>query len=194
MINGKCDVTTRRHGLRIRVIDILAWPYILWNCDRQIGKELNLPKIYGIDADGEFPFPAVQDYAKAHGREKELESLMAQVGKMVQDDNEFLKTHSVLQMVLRTNSDEAVRRGLAGYSMFAHFGEEYNYAGAGLLAKWYERNIRIQTHLLNITQPGDCVLVIYGSGHLGLLRQAVQADPTLRLRTLEEFAGRPAGS
>jgi len=38
------------------------------------------------------------------------------------------------------------------------------------------------------------VLVIYGSGHLGLLRQAVQADPTLRLRTLEEFAGRPAGS
>jgi len=160
----------------------------------RLAKELNLTNIYGIDADGDFPFLPVQDYAKAHGREKELESLMAQAGKMVQDDNEFLKTHSVLQMLVRTNSGESVRRGLAGYSLFAHFGEEHNYAGAGLLTKWYERNMRIHTHLLNIIQPGDRVLVIYGSGHLGLLRQAVQADPTLKLRTLEEFSGRPARS
>lgn len=154
----------------------------------RLGKELNLPKIYGIDIQGEFPFAAVQDYVKAHRREKELESLMAQVGKTVQDDNEFLKSHSVLQMLLRTNSSNAVRRGLAGYAMFAHFGEEDDYAGAGLLTQWYQRNMRIHTHLLNIVEPGDRVVVIYGSGHLGLLRQNVQADPTLTLRTIEEFA------
>ena len=153
----------------------------------RLGKELNLPKIYGIDADGDFPFPAVQDYAKAHGHEKELESLMAQIGKTVQDDNEFLKSHSVLQMLLRINSREAVRRGLASYAMFAHFGEKYNYAGARLLTEWYQRNMRIHTHLMNIIEPGDRVLVIFGSGHLGFLRQAVQADPTLTLRTIEEL-------
>jgi hypothetical protein len=70
--------------------DYLAGKYELGRDERdQIGfrlaKELNLPKIYGIDADGDFPFLAVQDYAKAHGREKELESLMAQAGKAVQD-------------------------------------------------------------------------------------------------------------
>jgi hypothetical protein len=48
--------------------------------------------------------------------------------------------------------------------------------------------MRIHTHLLNIIEPGDRVLVIYGSGHLGLLRQNVQADPTLKLRTIEEVA------
>ena len=84
--------------------DYLAGKYELGRDERdqigfRLGKELNLPKIYGIDADGEFPFPTVQDYAKSHGREKELESLMARVGKMVQDDNEFLKAHSVLQML-----------------------------------------------------------------------------------------------
>jgi hypothetical protein len=173
--------------------DYLAGKYELGHDERdqigfRLGKELNLPKIYGIDEQGEFPFPAVQDYAKAHGREKELESLMAQVGKTVQDDNEFLKSHSVLQMLLRTNSSDAVRRGLAGYALLAHFGEEYDYAGAGLLTEWYQRNMRIHTHLLNIIEPGDRVLVIYGSGHLGLLRQNVQADPTLTLRTLEELA------
>jgi hypothetical protein len=41
--------------------------------------------------------------------------------------------------------------------------------------------------LLNILEPGDRVLVIFGAGHLGLLRQAVETDPTLTLRTLEEF-------
>jgi hypothetical protein len=172
--------------------DYLAGKYELSRDERdQIGfrlaKELNLPRIYGIDADGEFPFLALQDYAKAHGREKELESLMNQVGKTVQDENEFLKSHSVLQMLLHMNSREAVRRGLAAYALFAHFGEEYNYPGARLLTEWYQRNMRIHTHLLNIVEPGDHLIVIFGAGHLGLLRQAVQTDPTLKLRTIEEF-------
>ena len=173
--------------------DFLGGKYELGRDEREqigfrLGQELSLPKIYGIDIQADFPFAAVQDYVKAHGREKELESLMAQVGKAVQDDNEFLKSHSVLQMLLRINSDRAVRGGLAGYALFAHFGEEDDYAGAELLTQWYQRNMRIHTHLLNIIEPGDRVLVIYGSGHLGLLRQNVQADPTLKLRTIEEVA------
>ena len=63
---------------------------------------------------------------------------MAQVGKAVQDDNEFLKSHSVLQMRLRTNTDRAVRGGLADYALFAHFGEEDDYAGEELLTQWYD--------------------------------------------------------
>jgi hypothetical protein len=105
----------------------------------------------------------------------------------VQEENEFLKSHSVLQMLLRMNSSEAVRQGLAVYALFAHFGEEYNYPGARLLTDWYQRNMRIHTHLLKILEPGDRVLVLFGAGHLGLLRQAVEADPTLTLRTIEEF-------
>lgn len=154
----------------------------------RLAKELKHPKVYGIDDQGDFPFAPVQDYAKVHGREKELESLMRQVEKMVQEDNDFLTSHSILQMLLRTNSADAVRRNLAGYSMFAHYGEEYDYAGAELLTQWYRRNMRIHTHLLQIIAPGDRVLVVYGSGHLGLLRENVQADPTLKLRTLDEFA------
>jgi hypothetical protein len=172
--------------------DYLAGKYELGRDERdqigfRLGKELNLPIIYGIDADGDFPFLAVQDYAKAHGREKELDSLMAQAGKTVKEENEFLKSHTVLQMLFRMNSSEAVRQGLAGYALFVHFGDEYNYPGVRLLTEWYQRNMRIHTHLLNILEPGDRVLVIFGAGHLGLLRQAVEADPTLTLRTIEEF-------
>lgn len=156
----------------------------------RLARELKHPKVYGIDIDGDFPFPAVQDYAKARGRGAEVESLMGKVQQMVQEDDAFLKSHTILQMLLRTNSNEAVRRNLASYAMFAHFGEEYDYAGAELLTQWYQRNMRIHTNLLGAIEPGDRVLVIYGSGHLALLRQNVQADPTLKLRTLDEFAAK----
>jgi hypothetical protein len=193
----KIAIEADSDGPKIKLYqDYLAGKYELGRDEREqigfrLGKELKLPKIYGIDIEGEFPFSAVQDYAKARGREKELDSLMAKVGKDVQDENEFLKSHSVLQMLLRMNSGGSAGRGLAGYAMFAHFGEEYDYAGAGLLTMWYQRNMRIHTHLLNVIEPGDRVLVIYGAGHLGLLRQNVQADPTLKLRTLEELASHP---
>jgi hypothetical protein len=174
-------------------LDFLAGKYEIGRDEREqvgfrLGKALALPKVYGIDDQEDFSYYTVQDYAKAHGREKELESLMADFGKKVQEDNDFLKSHSVLQMLLRINSSAAVRRDRANYALFAHFGEEGNYAGATLLQDWYKRNIRIFTHLLAILEPGDRVLVIYGAGHLRILQENVQADPTLKLRTLEEFA------
>jgi hypothetical protein len=153
----------------------------------RLAQALGQTKVYGIDIQGDFPFAAVQDYAKAHGREKELESRMAAVGTRVKENNEYLKSHTILQMLLHINSQEAVRRDMAGYAMLAHYGEEGDYAGAQLLTSWYQRNMRIHTHLLNVIQPGDRVLVIYGAGHLGLLRQDIQADPTLKLRSLDEF-------
>jgi hypothetical protein len=159
----------------------------------RLAEELGHPQVYGIDADGSFPFPAVQDYAKAHGREKELESLMARTGREVQKQDEYLKSHTILEMLLRMNSQEYVRGGISLYALFAHFGEEYNYAGARLLTEWYRRNMWIHTHLINITEPGDRVLVIFGAGHLGLLQRAVQDDPTLKLRTLDEFAASQSG-
>ena len=72
----------------------------------------------------------------------------------------------------------------------AHLGENGDWAGADLLADWYRRNARIFTNVMRIVDsPDERVLVIIGSGHLGLLREAVSNDPTLRLRTLAEFSG-----
>jgi hypothetical protein len=74
------------------------------------------------------------------------------------------------------------------YFQEVHFGEAGDYPGADLLASWYQRNMRIYANIVHLIEsPGERILVIYGAGHLGWLRQAAGGDPTVRLRKLAEF-------
>lgn len=45
------------------------------------------------------------------------------------------------------------------------------YETSNLLTNWYKRNLRIFTNVYRITEPGDRVLVLIGSGHNAILRQ-----------------------
>jgi len=108
---------------------------------------------------------------------------------MVKAQGEYLKTHTVLETLLDLNSDARVAKNVGFYYLVARFGEPGDYAGPDLLAEWYRRNIRIYNNVMKlVATPEDRILVIFGSGHLGWLRQDFASNPTLRLRKLEEFA------
>jgi len=65
-----------------------------------------------------------------------------------------------------------------------------DYAGPDLLAAWYQRNIRIYNNIVRLVEsPNDKILVIYGAGHLGWLRQDAANDATVTLRKLGDFTG-----
>jgi hypothetical protein len=158
----------------------------------RLAKDLGHTTVYPVDADGDFPWPRVVNYAKATGQSAKLEGLMGEIGIMVKAQNEYLKAHTVLETLLFMNSDAAVARDLGFYALEARFGEPGDYAGPDLLAEWYRRNIRIFNNVTKlVATPEDRILVIFGAGHLGWLRQDFAMDPTLRLRKLEEFAPRP---
>jgi len=157
----------------------------------RLAKEMGHKTIYPVDADGDFPWKRVVDYTKATGDSAKFEAISGRWAEMVKEEGEFLKTHSVLDTLLYANSDERVARDVATYYLVSRFGEPGDYAGPDLLAEWYRRNIRIYNNVIKITSsPDDRVLVIFGSGHLGWLRQDFANDPTVRLRKLEEFAPR----
>lgn len=157
----------------------------------RLAKDLGHTTVYPVDADGDFPWPRVVNYAKATGQSAKLEGLMGEIGIMVKAQNEYLKAHTVLETLLFMNSDAAVARDLGFYALEARFGEPGDYAGPDLLAEWYRRNIRIFNNVTKlVATPEDRILVIFGAGHLGWLRQDFAMDPTLRLRKLEEFAPR----
>ena len=154
----------------------------------RLAKELGHTAVYAVDADGDFPFQRVINYAKATGQSPKLEAMMGEIGGMVKAQSEYLKTHPVLQTLLYMNSDAKVAQDVGFYYLEAHYGEPGDYAGPDLLSEWYRRNVRIYNNVIKLAAtPEDRVLVIFGAGHLGWLRQDFAADPILRLRKLEEF-------
>jgi len=160
----------------------------------QFAKAMGHDSVYAVDADGDFPLPRLLKYAKATGDSAKLDALMAEIGEMVKAEDEYLKTHTVLQTLLYMNSDARVVQDVGFYYLMARYGEPWDYAGPDLLVEWYRRNIRIYNNVIKlVATPEDRVLVIFGAGHLGWLRQDFGADPTLRLRKLEDFVPVAAG-
>lgn len=154
----------------------------------RLAKDLGHTAIYPVDADGDHPIQRVLNYAKATGQSAKLEGMMSEIGETVNAQDEYLKTHTVLQTLLYMNSDARVAQGVGFYYLLARYGEPGDYAGPDLLAEWYRWNVRIYNNVTKlVATPEDRVLVIFGAGHLGWLRQAFAADPTLRLRKLAEF-------
>ena len=152
-------------------------------------RELGHETVYPVDADGDFPFQRIVNFAKASGRSKELDAIMGETGAMVKAQGQYLASHTVLETLLYMNADEKVAEDVGFYFRQAHFGEPGDWAGADLVADWFRRNMRIYSNVARLADsPDERVLAIFGAGHLGWLRHAVSSDPTLRLRTLAEFA------
>ncbi len=177
-----------------RYADYLAGKHeLMRNEVEQIGfrlaKELGHKKVYPVDVDGEFPYQRVVDYAKASGRSKELETVMSKFGDAVNAQNAYLASHTVLEMLLYMNSDDAAAANLSGYARLARFGEPGDWAGADLVSDWFRRNMRIYSNVVQLADTADeRVLVIFGAGHLPWLQHNVAINPNLRLRKLVEFA------
>jgi len=154
----------------------------------RLAKELGHKTLYAVDADGDFPYPRLLNYAKGSGRAKELEAINSVFGDSVKAEGQYLASHTILEMLLYMNTDERAARDVGQYYRMARIGEPYDWAGADLVADWFRRNVRIYSNVMKLADsPNERVLVIYGSGHLGWLQQGFASNPDIRLRKLAEF-------
>jgi Family of unknown function (DUF5694) len=154
----------------------------------RLAQELGHKTVYPADADGDFPFQRVVNYAKASARSKELDAIQGEVGAMVKAQDQYLASHTVLETLLYMNADDKVAADVGFYYRQGHLGEPGDWAGADLVSDWFRRNMRIYSNVTRLVDsPNERVLAIFGAGHLGWLRDDVSRDPTLRLRKLAEF-------
>ena len=107
------DVTSGRVGREYS--DYLAGKYTLSRNEiDQIGyrlaKELGHRAVYPVDVDGDFPLLRVINYAKANGRREKFDALEASTGKMVKEEGDFLRSHTVLEMLAYLNSDSTAAK------------------------------------------------------------------------------------
>ncbi|MGA3104824.1 MAG: DUF5694 domain-containing protein [Terriglobales bacterium] len=158
----------------------------------RLAKELGHHAIYPVDVDGDFPYYRVLNYAKANGLKEKFDAMQASTEARVKEQDVFLKSHTVLETLQYMNSDPVVAKDVASYYEYVPFGDPYEYAGPELLTLWFQRNIRIYCDIVKlIDSPNERILVIYGAGHLGWLRQDISNDATVQLRKLADLTGQP---
>ena len=178
--NDYADYLAGKHELTRNEIEQIGF---------RLAKELGHKNIYPTDADGDFPYQRLVNYAKGSGRSKELDGINGEFAALVKEQDQYLASHTILETLLYLNSDDKVTKNVGLHYRMAHLGEPYDWAGADLIADWFRRNMRIYSNVVQLVDsPNERVLVIFGSGHLGWLQQQFASDPTIRPRKLAEFA------
>jgi hypothetical protein len=134
-------------------------------------------RMIGVDAETDFPYAAVETYAKAHGQTAVIDAAEAlTVGEIAEEQR--LIDHGAIAGVLRYLNDPVrLKSDNAWYRTMLRVGGGGEQPGAELLTQWYRRNFLICANLIQAAKPGDRMVVFYGAGHAFLLRQCVQETP-----------------
>lgn len=141
---------------------------------------LDHPRVFPIDHRGEFPFGAVMEYAQVHDPDF-VGFVQQEIGRITEESNRQQRELAIGEILRLGNDPAKLASDHAMYLRFARVGAGDSYVGADLLAKWYDRNIRIFTNLQRVAEPGERVLVLIGTGHAPILRELITYDPGMTL-------------
>jgi len=95
--------------------------------------------------------------------------------------DEYKLDHTLLEVFQYMNREENIRR-MHGHYLVGDFKRGDTEGADGLALYWYSRNLRIFRKIQQIgAEPGDRILVLFGAGHIELLRQQFAASPEYKL-------------
>lgn len=147
----------------------------------RLAARLGHPAVYPIDQQ----MPIGNDSTRAvFARRPELkrasDSLMRGLQARADAEAVRMRRTTIVEHLREANTDDALHGGnsLGMFGTLLPAGDGENYGGPQVLAKWYERNIRMVHHLTRVLRPEtDRVLVIVGSGHVPPMRNILDESP-----------------
>jgi len=90
-------------------------------------------------------------------------------------------------MLRETNTaaelDEALRPYLAHIAPIVGDG----YPGADVVANWYRRNLHIYANLVRESGPRERLLVVFGQGHIPVLRHFIEASGEFEVNEVADY-------
>lgn len=141
----------------------------------RLARDAYISTVYGIDvqpSEGEetfFPIDRVQKAASASGESSILARLNENIDAWVENFNASQTERSISDLLLEVNRTD-FPGGQSYYDTMLPIASGGDLAGAHMNARWYARNVAIFAKLMQIVEPGDRVVVIYGAGHAPWLR------------------------
>lgn len=147
-----------------------------------------LGQVYGINDWTPMRWEALEAFFSRHPEEdRRFKEWVSRSQKQAEEESRRLAKTPIREYLRELNHPESLRRDAAFYVDVAGLGGLGEHAGAEMLASWYERNIRIFSNLSGVTAPGDRVFVLFGSGHISILRQLLELSSRHRLVEVEQY-------
>ncbi len=166
----------------------------IYQLSYRIGKDLKLPKLYAVDAEsfaGDYAerFPLIDTM---WNRNSSVDSVRDQYWNsryttVYQLGDSLSRKLTLLEYFLWLVSPNTIKH-LDGNYLSGGFNTTNNDGPDVLATWWYNRNLRIFNNILR-TRPAseDRILVIFGSGHVPLLRHCFESSPEFRLVELRDL-------
>ncbi len=101
-------------------------------------------------------------------------------------DDALAKEYTLLEYFKWMNNDKNIDRGFGAYLVGGFKSGEYEGSDA-LAIHWYNRNLRIFRNIQNITEEGDRIMVLFGAGHLTILKNLFECSPEYELTKFGEI-------
>jgi len=147
----------------------------------RLAHRAGVSRVYGLDeqpSEGEpdyFPFDKVLAHAEATGRRNDVEKLIADARALIEERAARLSTMTIAEGLIDANQGEL--SSPAFYYALLDLDEGEAQPGAELNAYWFMRNAKIFSKLIDVTKPGDRVIVVFGAGHKFWLDHLTEQTP-----------------
>lgn len=136
--------------------------------------------VYPVDHEMTLPFGEMLSYAKKH--DTSAVNFFMSWGRNTKKHADSLLQNTPLHEALKFSNSRYFRQGIeAVRARMMTIGNDTNYVGADLQARWHKRNMRIFANIEEIAEPGDRIFVIFGGGHSPILRELIRESHRMKL-------------
>jgi len=140
----------------------------------RLAARLGHERLYAADYSSGMDFDAMMAAGQANGQDR-LMARMEELRAAIEAEDARLNRPeiSVTERLIAANAPDFLELHNI-YLTLAQLGSVENPAGAREMTNWWGRNLQIFAQISWIAEPGERVLVIYGSGHKFLFDQFIQ--------------------
>lgn len=139
---------------------------------QRLAMKAGIERLHAVDVTGDFDLGPLRAVTAERGA-RELRETMAEGAEVGRRMGERLTALSIPAYLDWLNSDAMIEANHRMYRRWLRVSGDGAYPGAKLVTDWYARNMQICARILQVAEPGDNVVVLYGVGHVYWLRECM---------------------
>jgi len=141
----------------------------------RLAQKLHLQEVYPVDYKLSMPYDEMTSFARIHGQSAVLDRATLQLDSLTLEQRKLQREGTLLQLLAYLNSGPYQDQLHGSYLEECSIAENGIYKGADVAASWYRRNLVIYSKLRKLLDSNsDRILLIYGAGHMKLLREFIE--------------------